>query len=288
VVDSAKFIDVDGYRTRYFEEGAGDPIVFVSGGEFGTLTGSTGWAPNFDELKKDFHVVAVDKVGQGHTDNPKSLDDYVLETAVQHVISFIRTLGLDRVNLVGHSRGGFAVTRIALDHPELVRSLTIVDSGSIMHKSSPFYARVWEQSASIEDPREKYTFEMKAAAFDPATVTDEWVDDVMTYVTSAKYDEARENNVRMKDQLEKDFWAKQAELQERIRAGELKDLPVLVVWAYNDQGAPIDECGIPALHMILPNVPRASMHIVNQSGHYAHREKAAEFNATLRYFLSTV
>ncbi|MGH3760071.1 alpha/beta fold hydrolase [Actinophytocola sp.] len=286
-MDNPKFTDVDGYRTRYFEEGAGDPIVFLSGGEFGTLTASTGWALNFDDLKKDFHVVAVDKVGQGHTDNPKSLDDYVLETAVRHVHAFIGQLGLGRVNLVGHSRGGYAATRIALDHPEIVRSLTIVDSGSIMHKSSPFYAEVWARSASIEDPREKYTFEMRAAAFDPATVTEEWVDDVMTYVTSPKYDEARRNNVLMRDQLEKDFWDRQARLQEQVRAGGLKDLPVLLVWAYNDQGAPLAECGIPAMDMILPNVPRSSMHIVNQSGHYAQREKAAEFNATLRHFLSS-
>lgn len=285
-MDNPKFVDVDGYRTRYFDEGSGDPIVFVSGGEFGTLTGATGWALNFDDLRSDYRVVAVDKVGQGHTDNPRSPADYVLDTAVRHVYSFIRTLGLDRVHLVGHSRGGFAVTRIALEHPEIVRSLTIVDSGSIMHRSSPFYAEVWAKSASIEDPRERYAFEMRAAAYDPAMVTDEWIDDVMSYVTSPKYDEARRINVEMREQLEKDFWAQQDDLQARIRAGELANLPVLVVWAYNDQGAPLKECGIPAMDMILPNVPRASMHIVNQSGHYAHREKAAEFNATLRHFLA--
>jgi pimeloyl-ACP methyl ester carboxylesterase len=287
-VDNPKFVDVNGYRTRYFEEGAGDPVLFVSGGEFGTLTAATAWAFNFDDLKSDHHVFAVDKVGQGHTDNPRSLDEYVIETAISHLYAFIQQLGLERVNLVGHSRGGYAVTRIALDHPEIVRSLTIVDSGSIMHRSSPFYARVWEQSAKIHDPREKYTFEMKAAAFDDSMVTTEWVDDVMTYVTSPKYDEARRNNVLMKDQLEKDFWARQDLLQKQIREGALRDMPVLLVWAYNDEGAPLEECGIPAMHMFLPNVPRSSMHIVNQAGHYAHRERPAEFNATLRHFLSTV
>lgn len=289
MLEYEKFIEVDGYHTRYYDAGNGEPILLVSGGEFGTSTAAEAWNLNFDDLAKDYRVIAVDKLGQGMTDNPRTLEDYVLESAITHLEQFIEALAIGPVHIVGHSRGGYEVTRVAVDRPDLVRSLTIVDSGTLTDEYSPYYGRVAEQSAHITDPREKYTFEVSQAAYDPATmVTPELVDSVVAYLTTPKYQEARENNALARPALRRDYWEKRAILHEQIRDGGLKDMPVLVVWAYNDEGAPLKQTGFAALDLILANVPRSSFHIVNRAGHYAFREQPAEFNATLRVFLASV
>ena len=40
-------------------------------------------------------------------------------------------MGLKNVHVVGHSRGGYLVARLTLEHPEIIRSCIIVDSGTL-------------------------------------------------------------------------------------------------------------------------------------------------------------
>lgn len=285
-MEGAKFVDVGGIRTRYFDEGSGEALVLVHGGQFGSFSCALDWDLNFSDLARDHRVIAMDKIGQGHTDNPRKIEDYVIDTAVEHAYEFIKALGLGPVHLVGHSRGGYAVARIALAHPEIVRSLTIVDSGSLMHESSPFYAEVERASAKIDDIRERYLFEIARASYGETMVSDAWIDDLMMFVTMPKFAEARQYCHDMRATLQEQLIRRQRETREAIAAGALKELPVLLIWAYNDSSAPIEECGIPALHLILRGVPHSRMYIFNESDHYVFREKPAEFNATLRTFLS--
>ena len=284
----AKFIDVRGIQTRYFEAGTGDPLVLVHGGQFGSYSCATDWDLNFNGLACNYHVFALDKIGQGHTDNPHSTSEYVLGTAVQHVYDFMQAIGLEEAHLVGHSRGGYAVAQIAIDHTEIVKSLTIVDSGSLMHESSPFYAELERKAAQITNIRERYQFKMISASFAGTSVSDGWLDDVMSFVTTSKYAEARVRCFEMEDTLQEDHIARQREAQESIKSGALKDLPVLLIWAYNDSSATIEECGIPAMHLIMCGVPNSRMHIFNQADHYSFREHPAEFNAVVQTFISAI
>ena len=280
-----KFIDVQGIRTRYFEAGQGEPLVLISGGQFGSFNCATDWDLNFEGLARDFRVFAIDKIGQGHTDNPREPADYLFATAIQHIRDFMKAVGLESANIAGHSRGGYAAVRIALESPALVKSLIIVDSGSMMHEAAPFYAELAAKAAHITDPREKHEFYMVNSSFSGKIVSQGWLDDVMSFVTTPKYRIAQETDTATRPVWNKDFVAKQRETKAWIARGGLKDLPVLVIWAYEDQGAPIEECGIPAMRLILPNVRNAQMHIFNQSGHYVFREHPEKFNGILRTFI---
>ena len=99
-----RYVDVDGIRTRYFEKGSGEPLVLFHGGNFGSNDAadcSLDWGLNFDALSQWFHVYAVDKLGQGMTDNPRSDDDYTMAAVVRHALAFLETLKLGNVHLGG-------------------------------------------------------------------------------------------------------------------------------------------------------------------------------------------
>ena len=78
---SPKHVDVDGIDTRYYEAGQGEPIVFIYGGNFGSADSASSapvWSLNFLPLSERFKVIALDKLGQGHTGNPKRNEDYTM------------------------------------------------------------------------------------------------------------------------------------------------------------------------------------------------------------------
>ena len=88
----AQFIDVDGIKTRYFDKGKGETVVLFHGGNFGSPYGAdcaADWNLNFDGLAEECRVIAVDKIGQGYTDNPETDDDYTMARVVKHALKFL-------------------------------------------------------------------------------------------------------------------------------------------------------------------------------------------------------
>ena len=173
-----KFIDVDGVRTHYYEKGKGRPLVLVHGGNFGSAQSSGNswtWSRNFDALARRYHVIAVDKLGQGFTANPKRDADYTMHAVVQHLGAFIRRKKLANVNLVGHSRGGYVTCRLTLEQPELVRSCTIVDSNSC----APGVGMNEVVLANPPQPslgRECQRWVLERYSYGPDHITEDWLD----------------------------------------------------------------------------------------------------------------
>lgn len=283
-----RFVTAGGLRTRYFEVGEGEPLVLVGGGHFGSPYAATDWDLNAPALAERFRVIALDKVGQGHTDNPERPEDYVIGTAVAHLRHLLDALDVPAAHLVGHSRGGYAVCRLAMETPERVRSLVVVDSGSLMHDHSSFYPALAERMAAIEDVRERYEYAIAEQSHAESMVSEHWLEDILGFATSDKYLEAAKVLDSRMDAFQADLVARQRETREWIRSGGLGDTPVLLVWAYNDLGAPIEECGIPALHLFLGSTPNSRMHIFNRSGHFPYREWPAEFNDLVGRFVAGV
>jgi pimeloyl-ACP methyl ester carboxylesterase len=284
-LDGARFIDVDGIRTHYFEQGAGEPLVLVHGGNPGGHWNAEDWEHNVDGLAAaGFRVFAVDKIGCGYTDNPRSDDDYVIGSSVDHVHGFIRALGLGPVHIAGHSRGGYTVTRLALEHPEAVRTLVIVDSSSLMTPPNPGN-RVWEQEAmQIPDPRDQWRYLITVNSFSGDHITDAYLDHILEAQALPKTADARAAWERVYERFGQDLVARQRETHEWIRSGGIQ-CPTLVVWGYNDPSATMVRCGIPCMDLILPSVERSEMHILNRAGHSTFREQPEAFNAAVTDFI---
>jgi pimeloyl-ACP methyl ester carboxylesterase len=284
-VNNARYVDVVGTRTRYFDAGNGPPLVLVHGGGYATHWNAEDWEHNFDDLATTFRVVAVDKIGSGFSDNPKADDQYLIGTTVQHLRRFIETLGLGPVIVAGHSRGGYTVTRLALEHPELVDVLVIVSSSSLMTAPNPQYGVWYRESMKFDDLRDRYRYLITENSYGDAHITERYLDVVVEIDQLEKTRAARPKlDGGLEARFKADLVERQVETHAMIRAGGLR-CPTLILWGYDDPSATMERCGIPCMNLILPAVERSEMHVLNRAGHSVFREQPAGFNSTLRDFV---
>ena len=71
---TAKFVDVNGVKARYYEAGQGEPMMLIHGGSTGGSSTANVWSRNVAGLAKRFHVFAVDRLGSGLSGNPSNGD----------------------------------------------------------------------------------------------------------------------------------------------------------------------------------------------------------------------
>lgn len=281
-----KYVDVDGIGTRYFEKGEGEPLVLVHGGHMGAFAADLAedWDLNFEALSRHYRVYAMDKLGMGFTDNPKTDDGYTIQAQTDHVSRFMETLDIGPAHLCGHSRGGYLVTRLALQHPEQCRSCIIVDSGTlspgagrneIVHADPPLPLR----------SRECHRWVLERYSYNPACVTEGWLDIAVEAANTPKYDEAVR---KMSDEglLATKFLPDlQRDLEETHRWLLDRGLqrPTLMLWGYNDPTAPLWQ-GMALMEFLTAKERRTYLYIFNESGHFCYREHPEAFNAAVRAF----
>lgn len=282
-----KYADVDGIRTRYYEDGAGEPLVLIHGGEYSSYYSLDGWSLNLPELARSFHVYALDKLGHGYTDNPRG-DDYTFGALARHTEGFFRALGITQAHCAGHSRGGLSVAHLALEHPDLVKTAVIVDSSTTapedpQRPSGAFYAEVDRRIPAEASVRERVRAEPDAQAYSGEQVTEDFVARMCRIADLPKVREARG---RMKA-LSQTVWFPSLN---RARADTLRRIdesglpvPTLVIWGFNDQAAPV-VLAHRLFERICAKTPQAELHVLNGAGHYSFREQPAAFNRVLRSF----
>ncbi|MBD0253654.1 MAG: alpha/beta fold hydrolase, partial [Rubrobacter sp.] len=80
-------------------------------------------------------LVGVDLRGRGDSDKPES--GYGPETHASDVVRILDHIGLEQAILVGHSMGAFVALKTALEYPDRVRALALLDGGWPRVESSP-------------------------------------------------------------------------------------------------------------------------------------------------------
>ena len=282
-------IDVGGIRTRYYDEGRGEPIVFIYGGNFGSDTSAASarcWDQNFAALAERFRVVAFDKLGQGYTDNPRRDEDYTMAAVVRHAADFIRALALPPVHLVGHSRGGYAATRLALECQHLVRSLTIVNSGTLTPGVSTNDV-VLSRCPHPPYTRESARWVYEGYCFRREAVTADWIEVVYEVMQQPKHRESVRK--MMGEQLGATQFLPALARDKRETLGWIEDgrlqRPMQVVWGFNDRTIEA-RYGIDLFQLIAAQERRTTLALFNESGHFPYREHPARFNALMAHFVA--
>lgn len=269
----AKFVDVNGVRTRYFEDGNGPHLVLFHGG--GISSSAEDWSLVFHQFSQRFHVVAFDQLGLGYTSKPEN--DFSLPARVKHAISFIEVCGIEGAHLVGHSQGGYVATRVALDSPKMARSLVMEDSGTTAPmgnfgndgKLSPVVIYSHTPQPTKEWVRGLY----EMVVYDKGKITDEYVDQKFRVAMESGNLESTRERGKLSENLED---RKKLDVSERL--ADLK-IPVLVIWGRQDSFAPLFR-GMKLLELI----PNVDMHIFDKSGHIPMLERTEEFGNLVSSF----
>ena len=121
-----KKIEVDGATINCVYGGEGDPVLLLHGYPQ-TLSE---WAKLAPLLVNQHTVVCADLRGYGDSSKPVGAADhsnYSFRTMAADQVSLMRALGHERFHVVGHDRGGRVSHRMALDWPDQVRSLSVLD-----------------------------------------------------------------------------------------------------------------------------------------------------------------
>lgn len=123
----AKASDVTLHVRMAGEPMSGNVIIAINGGP-GL---SSRYMLNLEQLAgHGFAVMTYDQRGMGlSTSPPESDSSYTLHKYVEDLEAVRKTVGVDRVHLLGHSWGGIVAMRYATVHPGRVRSLILVGSG---------------------------------------------------------------------------------------------------------------------------------------------------------------
>lgn len=133
----SRFIAVDGMQVHFKREGRGPTIVLLHG------SGSS--LHCFDQvvppLTSTYEVVRLDLPGFGLT-GPRPDRDYRIETYVSFLERFVAALAIGRFSIAGNSLGGNIAWNFALDYPEKVQGLILMNATGYPEKSLPAAMRL--------------------------------------------------------------------------------------------------------------------------------------------------
>jgi pimeloyl-ACP methyl ester carboxylesterase len=117
-----KFIDVNGVRLHYIERGSGEPLVLLHGN--GTMAQDFLTSGLIDEAAKTYRVIAFDRPGYGHSSRPR-FRIWTPTAQARLIHDALAKLGISQAIVLGHSWGAIVATRLALNHPNMVKSLVL-------------------------------------------------------------------------------------------------------------------------------------------------------------------
>lgn len=117
------FIEIDGARMSYVDQGQGFPVLL--GHSY--LWSAAMWQPQIDALSQHFRVIVPELWGHGDSDAPPCTTTDMSALTRQH-LALLDALNIPQCHLVGLSVGGMWGAQLAIEHPERVDRLVLMDT----------------------------------------------------------------------------------------------------------------------------------------------------------------
>lgn len=272
---TSRYVQTENWKLHYNEAGTGHPVILLHG----SGAGATGWSnfrPNIGALAEHFRVIAWDAVGWGKSDSAPS-DRY---DHVQAVVEMMDALGIEKAALVGNSMGGMIALGVAARHPERVSHLITMGPGSFLDLPTMFGAG--------DGPTEglKILFE---GYKNPTPQVMKQLVDIMAFSPEFATDELatlRSNAALARPDHLENFRAGMAAGRGPVATpatpAEVASIaaPTLLIHGRDDRVVHFEH----SLRMVAM-IKNSRLVLLNQCGHWAQIEHAAEFNRLVTDFV---
>lgn len=250
-------IDVGTAELYYREAGGGTPLLLIAGG-----TGDAdSWFGSFDRLAERHRVIAYDRRGHTRSSGPPSSD---LHQHAEDAARLLARLEATPATIVGWSMGGVIALDLAIGHPELVRSLVLIEPP--LHAKSDFDPGFLLTFAKVMLLRRIRGDRAAAVAF-------------KRFVDGASWDRlpgaARQAMLKNSSALMADLDAGTGEHLTRVMIEGLK-VPVLLL--YGSESPPALHRPVQRLSAWLPD---AEVQLVPGAGHLMQFDRPAEFESAV-------
>lgn len=266
--------NVWGMNVRYVQAGDGPLVLLLHGLATSLLT----WYCNIDALADaGYRAIAPDLPGYGESDKPNHLD-YSPGSAANFVYDFSQELGLERFSLVGSSAGGLIAGLFALEHAEMVDKMVLVGSGGFGREVSWFLRvislpvvgdLVYQPWLNNRMGVTKYLF------YRPPAILEELLPEMNRIKLLPGARNAMLRSVRSSINLM--GLRKQGFILERLKESEV---PLMTVWGAEDIIIPVAHA-----EAVRRELPKSTVQVIPECGHWPQMEKPDEFNAMLTGFL---
>jgi pimeloyl-ACP methyl ester carboxylesterase len=261
---------VFGQRIAYYDTGAGPVLVLVHG--FASQA-RFDWGNVIVPLSKHHRVIALDQIGFGGSDKP--FIDYSIQTYVDFLGEFLRTLHIEKFDLAGESLGGW----IAADYT--IQALAPANDGKY---ALPKPNRLILEDAAGHTPLHAVlkTIPIAGNLTDAAGVAFVFYD--KSRVTPEFIRENFAMKLKANDGMTERLLVGNPETDKEVVGDKLAGItiPTLVVWGGNDELVPLADGKDYAA-----KIPGAKLVIVPECGHAPSLEKPQEFIEAVEGFLGS-
>ncbi|HMH12708.1 MAG TPA: alpha/beta hydrolase [Edaphobacter sp.] len=269
------FVLVGGMKIHYECAGTGQPLLLLHG-----LVGSAkNWRQNISFLADDSRVYAVDLFNMGESERVPGLDAG-LEATADRVAECMDALGLDEVDIAGHSHGGAVAMMLAARHADRVRRLILFapanpfcDLGNQLIRFYQTRFGVWLARQIPLFPRMLKATALSRMYGDPSRVTDAALEG---YTAGLHIPGTIEHVLQIVRRWSVDMGILRSAL------ADLAGKPTLLIWGDRDRAVGL--CSGRQLQRILP---LSSLIVIPGVGHIPFEEQPDVCNKAMHDWLAT-
>ncbi|WXG39555.1 MAG: alpha/beta fold hydrolase [Candidatus Freyarchaeum deiterrae] len=257
----AKVNDIEMY---YEDTGKGTPLVLIHG-----MGGDTSeWSFLAPELSKEIRCIAVDLKGHGKSDKPDQ--PYTQDMFAEDVTALLDNLKIDKAYICGVSMGGFVTLKMALNHPEKVSGIILIDTAARIPPKAIQVGATWAK-AFAEKGLDAYIEAEVKSVFNPI-FTRRHPDEMKLFADSMKTRDAR-----TVPRIQQGYMKSPLTLEKDIK--KIK-VPTLIIHGRDDQVVPAEEA-----EFMNKQIPNSQIAIIPYGGHAALLERKDFFADLVSYFI---